>query len=189
MRKAVPAVIFLFLAAALIPLAAQPAANERWLHVRIEKTGEKGESVRVNLPLSVAEKVLPAIKSHEMEEGRIKFDHPTINGIDIRALLEAVRALGDGEFVTIEGENESVRVAKEGGYLIAKVDERRGKGERVDVKIPLRIVEALLSGGPDELNLQAALQALSAGGDEVLVTVESDDEMVRVWVDSKSTSE
>ena len=189
MRKAVPAVVFVVLAAALASLAAQVATTDRWLHVRVEKTGEKGESVRVNLPLSVAEKVLPAIKSHELEEGRIKFHHPTINGIDLRGLLEAVRALGDGEFVTIEGEAENVRVAKEGGYLIAKVDERRGKAERVDVKIPLRVVEALLSGGPDELNLQAAIQALSAGGDEVLVSVESADETVRVWVDSKSTTE
>ena len=191
MKRALPGLVLALVAVAVIlaPLGALAASNDRWLHVRVEKTAEKGESVRVNVPLAVAEKVLPAITAHEMEGGRLKIHDAHIEGIDIRAVLEAMRTLGDGEFVTIESNDENIRVAKQGGYLIAKVDDRKGKNQRVDVKIPFAVVDALLSGAPDELNILAAVQALGTGSDEALVTVESDDESVRVWVDSKATTE
>ncbi len=191
MKRALPGLVLALLAVAVIlaPLGARAASNDRWLHVRVVKTGERGESVRVNVPLAVAEKVLPAITAHEMEGGRLKIHDAHIEGIDIRAILEAVRTLGDGEFVTVESNDENIRVAKQGGYIIAKVDDRKGKAQRVDVKIPFTVIDALLSGPPDELNILAAVQALGAGGDDVLVTVESDDESVRVWVDSKASAE
>jgi hypothetical protein len=185
MRKLLPGTILLLLAATV----ALAAPAERWLHVRVEKTGEDGEIVRINLPLRVAEKVLPAIEAHELEGGKLRIHHARIHGVDIRAVLEAVKTMEDGEFLTVESQKENVRVAKQGGYLLVMVDDRGEKAERVDVKIPLRVVEALLSGEEDELNLLAAVQALSEHGDEVLVTVESENETVRVWVDSKNTTE
>lgn len=119
----------------------------------------------------------------------LKISQPRIHEVDLHALLEAVRTLDDGEFLTVESKKENVRMVKEGGYLRVKVDNRQGKGEKVDVKIPFPVVEALLSGEADELNLLAAIQTLGTLGDEVLVTVESPEENVRVWVDSKSTME
>jgi len=190
MKKLVPALVVLsFLALSLAALADQPTAGQRWLHVRVENTGEDGESVRVNVPLSVALKVLPAIKSRELRDGRLRMDEARINGVDIRAVLEAVRALDDGEFVTIQSKDATVRVAKEAGHLIARVDERTGSEDKVNLKIPFRIVDALLSGSPDELDLQAAVQALSDSADDFIVSVESKKESVRVWVDSKSTAD
>lgn len=189
MRKAVPAVVFLILAAALAPLAAQVATTDRWVHVRIEKTGEDGESVRINAPISVALKVLPAIHSHELRDGKVKIHDAHINGVDVRMVLEAIRGLGDGEFITIQGKAENVRVAKEKGYLIVNMDEQTGSRDKIRVKIPLRIVDALLSGAEDELDLLAGVQALNDYGEELVVSVESQDESVRVWVDSKSTAE
>jgi len=51
----------------------------------------------------------------------------------------------------------------------------------------MKVVEALLSAGKDELDVLAALRALSAhGGDTELVTVKSDEQTVRVWLDSKN---
>ncbi|MGH9804289.1 MAG: hypothetical protein ACRD4D_03875 [Candidatus Acidiferrales bacterium] len=188
MKKLVPVVgVASFLALSLAALADQPRADKRWLHVRVENTGEKAESVRVNVPLDVALKVLPAIKSRELREGRLRLEDARIEGVDIRSVLEAVRTLDDGEFVTIQSTDANVRVAKEAGHLIARVDERTGSEDKISVKIPLRIVDALLSGSPDELNLQAAIQALSDSADDFMVSVESRNESVRVWVDSKST--
>ena len=193
MKRVLPVLAVLLLAAAVVTtLAAPPPAEtaERWLHVRVEKTGEKGESVRVNIPLRVAEKVLPAIHVDVLQAGKVRTDRfHRGHEIDLRALLEAVRELDDGVFVTIQEEDGLVRVAKEKGYLLVKVDEKGAKGERVDVKVPFSIIEALLSGGKDELNLLAAIQALNEHGDNVFVTIHSRDESVRVWVDSKSTTE
>jgi len=50
-------------------------------------------------------------------------------------------------------------------------------------------VDALFSAGKDEHDLVAALHALSAHGDTELVSVKSDDNTVRVWLDSKSISD
>lgn len=53
----------------------------------------------------------------------------------------------------------------------------------------MSIVEALLSGAKDELDLAAAIRALSAHGDSILVTVEDGRNTVRVWVDSKNAGQ
>ncbi len=53
----------------------------------------------------------------------------------------------------------------------------------VDVKVPQAVVEALLSGEGDEIDLAAAIRALAARGEGELVTVDNKDAKVRVWVD------
>ncbi len=59
----------------------------------------------------------------------------------------------------------------------------------MDIKVPLTVVEALLSAGKDELDVLAAVRALAAHGDTELVTVKDDKNTVRIWVDSHNTSE
>jgi len=49
-------------------------------------------------------------------------------------------------------------------------------------------VDALLSGGKNEIDLVAGLRALSSQGDTELVSVKDDENTVRVWVDSKNTN-
>ena len=109
MKKLVPVlVVASFLALSLAALADQPAIGQRWLHVRVVNTGEDAENVRVNVPLDVALKILPAIKSRELNEGRLRLNEARINGVDVRSILEAVGALSDGEFVTIQSNDETV---------------------------------------------------------------------------------
>ena len=171
--------------------SAQSAPPERWLHVRVVDTGAGGETVRVNIPLSLAEKVLPAIKAHRLEKGKLKLNEFSLHEVDIRGVLEAVRNTRDGEFVTVQGSRQDVRVAKEAGNLLVQVRERREGNEtnRVDIKLPMTVVEALLSGGQDELDIAAAVRALAAHGDAELVTVQERNNTVRVWVDSKNAAE
>jgi hypothetical protein len=172
----------------VVPLAALAAPPERWLHVRV--TGEAdGEIVRVNLPLSLAEKVLPTLNTDQLCAGKITLHEASINGVDLRALAEAVRNTPDSEFVRVENKDESVHVKKAGGDLLIKVREKRGGREKVDVKIPFPVVTALLSGPKDQLDLVAALRALETYGDTVLVTVDDESESVRIWVDSRNTSD
>lgn len=175
-----------FLCGAALALAA-PA--DRWLHIKVDEGGEKGERVRVNVPLELAGKVLPAIQTEKLQKGKVKISEAKFNGVDLRAVLDAVRTAKDNEFVTVESDNEHVRVAKSGGNLLVKVREEKGGKSQVDVSIPFTVIDALLSAGKDELDLVAAVRALGAVGDTVLVTVNEGKSQVRIWVDSKNASE
>ena len=81
-------------------------------------------------------------------------------------MLDAVRSSKDGEFVTVQNKDSDVRVAKQNNYFLVHVADKRhpSKKSNVEVKIPMKVVDALFSAGKDELDLVAGLRALSAQG-------------------------
>jgi len=176
-------------------------AADRWVHVKVEEGGTQGETVRINLPLSLAEKVLPAIHTEKLCDGKVKVGKVDVHDLDLRAIMEALRAAPDNEFITVESQHDNVRVAKAGGNLLIKVQENKEtagtkaktetktRAETVNVTIPIPVVEALLSGAQDELDILAAVRALGAVGDTVLVSVDDQHSKVRIWVDSRNTME
>jgi hypothetical protein len=164
--------------------------NDRWLHVRVTNPGNSEETVRVNVPLELAEKVLPTINKNRLHSGKVRFDDVDCHGVDLRALVDAVRTSKDGEFVTVQSKDADVRVAKQNGYLFVHVFEKnRPRKSQVEVKVPMKVVDALFSAGKDELDLVAALHALSTQGDTELVSVKDEGNTVRVWVDSKNVTD
>ena len=187
----------LILALVAAALAAPP---DRWIHVSVVRADGKGETFRINVPMSLAETILPTMCAEKLRGGRVKFDD-RIDDVDLRALLDAVRTTPDSEFVTVENRDESVRVAKSGGNLLIKVREKHGDrhGENfsdkhhdhqtVDIKVPLTVVQALLSGKKDEFDVLAGIRALSAQGDVELVTVNDQSETVRIWTDTRNSSD
>jgi len=190
---------------AMTAISASAATTDRWLHIRVEDNDGRGEKVKVNLPLSMLGKVAGAIDleevdGHRFRGGRIRIDDADIDHVDLRAMWAAVKDADDMEFVTIESTDENVSVAKDRGYLLVRVrsarddddedaNDDRTFGERVDVKVPLAVVDALLSAGEKELDLQAALMALAESGEGELVVVEDGSSSVRIWVDDQNTSE
>jgi hypothetical protein len=165
-------------------------SKDRWLHVRVISTDAKGETVRVNVPLELAEKVLPAVNKDRLHNGKIKIDNAHADDVDLRALVEAIRTAKDGEFVTVQSNDCDVRVAKINNHLIVHVlDKENSKKSEVEVKVPMKVVDALFSAGKDELDLVAALHALSGQGDTELVSVKDHENTVRVWLDSKNVTD
>ena len=165
-------------------------SKDRWLHVRVISSDAKGETVRVNVPLELAEKVLPAINKNRLHAGKVKIDDAHVNDVDLHALVDAIRTSKDGEFVTVQSNDCDVRVAKQSNYLIVHVlDKQNSKKSEVEVKVPMKVIEALLSAGKDELDLVAALHALSAQSDTELVSVKDHENTVRVWLDSKNVTD
>lgn len=180
---------------------------EQWIHVRVESKEDHGETVRVNVPVEMAAKVLPAINKDNLHDGKVRIDSSRMNDVDLRTILDAVRTSRDGEYVTVQGNDNNVRVAKSAGYLYIHVTDRSegkkaaekdgktgakataGHESKVEIKVPMKVVDALFSAGKDELDLVAALKALSAHGDTELVTVKDAENTVRVWVDSKNVAE
>jgi len=176
-------------AVALVSILAGGAAlaSERWIHVRVEEWDHDGERVSVNVPLQMIEAMLPMIETDMLRDGKVQLHHHDLDGIDLRQMLAALQDAPDAEFVTVQTNDEEVRVAKESGYLKVLLDDRRGE-ERVRVKVPLAVVDALLGSDPEQLDLAAGLRRL-AEFDGDLVTVESDEGNVRVWIDSSQTGE
>jgi hypothetical protein len=168
----------------------EPAKQDRWLHIRVDNPDSKQETVRVNVPLELAEKVLPAINRDRLQSGKVKIDEIDCHGVDLHALLDAVRSSRDGEFVTVQNKDSDVRVAKQDNYFLVHVVDKNhaSRKSRVEVKIPMKVVDALFSGGKDELDLVAGLRALSAQGDTELVSVKDEENTVRIWLDSKNVS-
>lgn len=179
---------------------AQPAAlaqastkTDRWLHVRVVNSDNKSETVRVNVPLELAESILPTINKERLHNGKITIDEGHINDVDLHAVMNAVKNAKDGEYVTVQNSDQDVRVAKQGGHLFVHVkDKSRGehsKHSEVEVKIPMHVIDALLSAGKNELDIVAALRALAQQGDTELVSVKDQDSTIRVWVDSKNVGD
>jgi hypothetical protein len=187
-------------------LAQTSAKSDQWIHVRVESKDKQGETVRVNVPVEMAEKVLPAIKHDNLQGGKIHIDNAHLDDVDLRAMLDAVRAAKDGEYVTVQSNEGNVRIAKMAGYLYIHVTEKNheekagkksdgkealakpatAKESKVEIKIPMKVVDALFSAGRDELDVVAALRALSSNGDTELVNVKDDENTVRIWIDSKN---
>jgi hypothetical protein len=174
--------------------AAAPSApagkQDLWLHIRVDSPDSKDETVRVNVPLEMAEKILPTVNRDRLHSGKVQLGDVDCHGVDVHALLDAVRTSKDGEFVTVQSKDSDVRVAKQGAYLLVHaVDKNRPKKSLVEVKVPMKVVDALLSAGKDELDLVAALHALSEQGNTELVSVKDEENTVRIWLDSKNASD
>ena len=189
--------------------AAQSTGSEQWLHVRVENREERGEIVRVNVPVQMAVKVLPAIRHEKLHNGRVHIDCAHLEDVDLQAMLEAVRTAKDGEYVTVQSNQNDVRIAKSAGYLYIHVTEKSpavkpagkadsketpaktvpAKESKVEIKVPMKVVDALFSAGKDELDVVAALRALSSNGDMELVSVKDSENTVRVWIDSKNIAD
>ena len=184
-----------------VTLAQNTAKTDSWIHVRVENRDAGGETVRVNVPIDMAVKVLPAIKKDHLRDGKVRINGAHMDDVDLRAMLDAIRTAKDGEYVTVQSNENDVRVAKNAGYLYIHVTEKNHKNSadakdakptresKVEVKVPMKVVDALFSSGTDELDIVTTLRALSSTGDTELVSVKDSENMVRIWIDSKNVAD
>lgn len=163
--------------------------DDKWLHVRVESTDGRGETVRVNVPLALAAKVLASIDHDQLHHGHVNVNRGDFDGVDLKTILDAVKSAKDGEFVTVQKRDADVSVAKKGGFLLVHVVDRESHGENVDVRMPMIVADALVAPGNHELDLVGAIRALAAAGDTELVNVKDRENTVRVWLDSKNTGD
>jgi hypothetical protein len=195
MRKSILAGVGLL---ALSVLPAAPAAAQTgtaWLHVRVEEAKEASK-VSVNLPMTVVEAVLKASPDIIEKHGKIHFgEEHGLKMADIRKAWKALAEAGDAELVTVESEDENVKVMRKGDLVQVFVDNKAkpgkdGKpvkgGEEVRVEVPVSLVDAFLSGEGEEGNIEAAVAELQKRRGDI-VRVKDDDSNVRVWIDEQNT--
>ncbi len=160
------------------------AASKMWVHVHVEDSA-KEETVKINLPISVIETMLPIIQEKKLRDGHINFNDSDLKVQDLRKVWNDIREEGDMEFVSVEGRNGNVRIFIEGNFLLVQPEDR-SKDSKVDIRIPLKVVDAMLSGKGNELNLTAAVKALRDSGVKDIITVKDKHSSVRVWIDDKN---
>ena len=208
MRKSV-AIGLGLLALSLLPAGASAQQAGAWLHVRVEEA-HKSSKVNVNLPMTVVEAALKATPELIEEHGKIHLgDHHGMKLADFRRMWKQLAAVGDAEFVSVESDEENVKVQRKGATLFIYVDHKesarkpaekpagKSAAEKVDAKadrkagevrveIPVALVDALLSGEGDQVNIQAAVAEIQKlRGD--IVRVHDEGSNVRVWIDEQNT--
>ena len=177
----------MLLAGASAALAAEP---QRWIHVHVDEQGHNGAKVTINLPIGLIEAAIPLVPADAMANGRIRINGDDFDNEDLRAFWSALREAQDAPYVTIEDDGETVRIEKSGAYMLVRSTGTRRGAERVSMRVPLAVIDALFAGTRgDELDLAAAVRALAASGAKgELITVQEDDSSVRIWIDDSADS-
>ena len=177
----------LMLIALALLVAAPLFAQIPWIHIAVDETGEDDTRVNVNLPLSVVQIALAAAPEKIISHGEFHLRHVN-KDVDIESLRKMwaeLRETGDAEFVTIEEEDETIRVRREGDFIRIDIDGRAdGDPEQVHIDIPVSVVDALFSGDGETLNIKDALSALSKERGDI-VRVNDGETKVRVWIDER----
>jgi hypothetical protein len=196
MRKSILAGIgLLALAGAAAGTVAAQAAPTPWLHVRVEEVHDNTK-VSVNLPLSVVEAVIKASPEIIEKHGRVHIGkHHGLELADLRRVWKELAAVGDAELVSVESDDENVKVQRKGDVVQVFVEkkpwtDKEGKkrkgGDNVRVEIPVSLVDAFLSGEGEYGNVEAAIGELRKRRGDI-VKVQDDDSHVRVWIDEQNT--
>ena len=152
---------------------------------RHDDDGDEGADfdANINLPLSAVEPLLSLVPHGALSDRLFDLAGDEVNIGAMRDLWRAIAGVGEAEFVAVDGDDETVRVARKGDQINVQVEEcDEDGGETVDIRVPVAVVDALLSGDGDILNVHAAVEQLGAlRGD--IVRVSGGEHQVRVWID------
>lgn len=167
-------------------MAAQAENGTPWIHIRVEEAKDQSK-VKVNLPLSVVEVAMEAAPEIIEEHADLDLGDQKFKVENLRALWQELSGVGDAEFMTVESEEENIRVVRKGDLVHVFVDSKKD-GEEVTVEVPVSLVDAALSGQGEEINIKAAIAELKKQRGNI-VTVREPDTTVRIWIDEQNAQD
>ena len=158
-----------------------------WLHIRVTEAGEDGAKVSVNLPISLVQ-VFADIAETEIEKELsghgsqfdIDSDDHDIEIADIRRAWTELRNAGDAEFVEVQQGDEYVKISRAGNTILIEFNGGDGDGR---VEVPVSVLDALLDGDGERLNVRAAIDEMIASSSGEIVFVKDGDTTVRIWIE------
>ena len=171
------------IAAAAILFAGFAVATEgtRWVNVNVTEHSE-GTNVEVHLPLNLVLSVLKSVDVENFHRGQIDLDIGDVD-VDWAEIFAAVKDAPDGKFVTVDSPDAQVSISKQGGTLLIDVNEMDGENAKVKVTVPVEFMDALSINESSQIDVAALLESFDRLPNGDLVTVESDDANVRVWIE------
>jgi len=155
--------------------------DTRWINVKVTEHSE-GTNVEVHLPLNLVLSVLKSVDVENFHRGHVDLDIDDVD-IDWVELLAAVKDAPDGQFVTVESSDANVSVRKEGGTFFIDVDEIDGEQAKVKVQLPVEFMDAIYINEESQIDIAAMLESFDKFPNGDIVTVESSDADVRVWIE------
>ncbi len=173
---------------AVLALSATGVASAQtirpWLHVQVDE-GAKSK-VRVQLPLSLVQIALAAAPDTVFSDGhfRLHTGDSKLSVVDMRKMWHELKGAGDTDFVSVEDGDETVTVSRKGDLVLVRVDSP-GKKESVRVDLPVSLVDVLLAGEGDKIDVQKAFDEIAKRRGDV-VNVKDAHSTVRVWIDERS---
>lgn len=172
----------LFLALFLTVALAGSALAGPWIHVEVLE--KDGAEVRVNLPMSAVEVALEVAEDEAFDQGYITIDETDITVEELRAIWQELRSSGDGEYVRVMDGDEHVRVFRQGDYIKVHVSDGDDElSEQVNLEVPVSVVDALLSGSGDQLNIRAAIEELQKTTQGEVINIRDGRDHIRIWID------
>ena len=158
----------------------QVQASELWIHV--EASGARAD-MDLNMPVALVEAALAIAPDAVVSQGQLQlgagYELPVST---IRHLWRALSGTtSPAEPVTVRYGSRQVRIARSADTILVSILDQQFS-EELRIEIPLSVVDALLSGEGDELNIRAALEELSMLDGAVVQVVEPDSN-IRVWID------
>jgi hypothetical protein len=166
------------------------SASERWINVHVEEADDDTK-VDVRVPVALLAVALDCVHTEHIKNGKIQLDmHEMDVDVDFKRLWEELRKYDNTEFVKVESNKENVYVSRQGDLMVVKVFERRRDADDQDgaklealIKIPVRLVDAVLSSPTPELDLKALIAELDNLPSGDLVEVQDDKTHVRIWIE------
>jgi len=165
------------------------AQTAGWIHVRV--TEDEGTSVNVNLPMSLISVAMELAQKHAFDgdmdfgdefDGRVRFGHGNDFEVeDIRRMWTELRDAGDADYVQVQDGDENVNIYRRGDIVYIEVDE--DGDDKVRLQVPFSVVDVLLDGEGDELNLVGALEEMASSNNGEILQVNDGDTTVRIWID------
>lgn len=161
-----------------VPSAQDPGAPPQFLHIQAEETG--AQPVNLTLPAGAVGALLAMAPNAVAENGQIRLGSGQYLPIDaLRTLWTEVQTASGP--VTAEHEGASIRVEKTGEQVAVNVERN---GETTLAELPAAVLDAALSAGGGNLNIEGAVQALAAQPGSA-IQVNGGGRNLRVWIDDQ----
>jgi hypothetical protein len=153
----------------------------RWLNVHVVSEEEEA-NVEVRLPLELVLTVINGIKVEGFDAGMVDLEIDDAE-IDWPVILKAIKDVPDGDFVKVDSKDANVRVSKKADMMLIHVDEIDGDNAKVDVSLPMQLIDAINIDQDNRIDIKALLEAIDTLPNGELVKVTSDEADVRIWVE------
>ena len=174
-----------WIVAAIVALLAAPIAladdSTRWVNVHVTENSSN-TNVEVHLPLNLVLTVLRNVDVENFHGGHVDLELDDVD-VDFPEIFKAMKDAPDGKFVTVTSDEADVNVHKKAGMLYVSVNQKEDEMAKVEVTVPLEMMDALSFGEENTLNVAALLESFDQLPNGELVTVTSKEANVRVWIE------
>jgi hypothetical protein len=170
------------IAALLAAPVAYGAEETRWVNVHVTENSSN-TNVEVHLPLNLVLTVLRNVDVENFHGGHVDLELDDDMDINFPEIMQAIKDAPDGKFVTVTSDEADVNVHKEGGTIYIDVNQKEDEMAKVQVTVPVEMMDALTFGEENTLDVAALLEAFDNLPDGELVRVTSNEANVRVWIE------